>query len=247
MALQEDMRSNGNWLFKYRSYLPLFIIAIGLGLYILKEFDTEFIFGQETLAEQLYNYFCLLVGLSGLFIRLHVVGYAAENTSGKNTAEQKADEVNSTGIYSIVRHPLYLGNFLMWLGATLLIANVWFVLVFCLVYWVYYERIMYAEEAYLRDKFGDKYLDWANSVPTFFPRLKNYKKPSLPFNFMKAIKSEKNSFAALTLIFCLFDIIGQVATGRYHFNYVFICLSVFSLLAYIIIKNIKSRKPQVSI
>ncbi|MDD2192555.1 MAG: lipid A phosphate methyltransferase, partial [Bacteroidales bacterium] len=75
MALQEDMRSNGNWLFKYRSYLPLFIIAIGLGLYILKEFDTEFIFGQETLAEQLYNYFCLLVGLSGLFIRLHVVGY----------------------------------------------------------------------------------------------------------------------------------------------------------------------------
>lgn len=239
MALKEDMRKQGNWLFKYRSYLPIFIIVIGLGLYILKELDSGFILGNETIGEDIYNYFCLLIGLSGLFIRLHVVGYAAENTSGKNTAEQKADSVNSTGLYSIVRHPLYLGNFLMWLSPALLIGNIWFIIIFCLVYWIYYERIMYAEEAYLRDKFGDKYIYWANTVPAFIPKFKNYKKPSLPFNFMKAIKSEKNSFAALCLIFGLFDIIGQLASGRYHFNYFFIGLSIFGLLAYIIVKLIK--------
>ena len=242
MALQEDMRQQGNWLFKYRSYLPLFILVIGLALYILKEFNLNFILGQETTYEFIYNFICLGIGLLGLYIRFHVVGYAAENTSGKNTAEQKADTVNSTGFYSIVRHPLYLGNFLMWLSAALLIANIWFILVFCLVYWVYYERIMYAEEAYLRDKFGDSYLNWANTVPTFFPRCKNYRKPSLPFNWMKAIKSEKNSFAALTLIFCLFDIIGQIITQRYSFNYVFIGLSIFSLLMYVVIKILKVRK-----
>lgn len=242
MALQEDMRQQGNWLFKYRSYLPLFILVIGLALYILKELNLNFILGQETTYEFIYNFICLGIGLLGLYIRFHVVGYAAENTSGKNTAEQKADTVNSTGFYSIVRHPLYLGNFLMWLSAALLIANIWFILVFCLVYWVYYERIMYAEEAYLRDKFGDSYLNWANTVPTFFPRCKNYRKPSLPFNWMKAIKSEKNSFAALTLIFCLFDIIGQIITQRYNFNYVFIGLSVFSLLMYVVIKILKVRK-----
>ncbi len=242
MALQEDMRQQGNWLFKYRSYLPLFILVIGLALYILKELNLNFILGQETTYEFIYNFICLGIGLFGLYIRFHVVGYAAENTSGKNTAEQKADTVNSTGFYSIVRHPLYLGNFLMWLSAALLIANIWFILVFCLVYWVYYERIMYAEEAYLRDKFGDSYLNWANTVPTFFPRCKNYRKPSLPFNWMKAIKSEKNSFAALTLIFCLFDIIGQIITQRYNFNYVFIGLSIFSLLMYVVIKILKVRK-----
>ena len=242
MALQEDMRQQGNWLFKYRSYLPLFILVIGLALYILKELNIDFILGQETTGEYIYNSICLFIGLFGLYIRFHVVGYAAENTSGKNTAEQKADTVNSTGFYSIVRHPLYLGNFLMWLSAAMLIANIWFILVFCLVYWVYYERIMYAEEAYLRDKFGDSYLNWANTVPTFFPRCKNYRKPSLPFNWMKAIKSEKNSFAALTLIFCLFDIIGQIITQRYNFNYVFIGLSVFSLLMYVVIKILKVRK-----
>ena len=242
MALQEDMRQQGNWLFKYRSYLPLFILVIGLALYILKEFNLNFILGQETTYEFIYNFICLGIGLLGLYIRFHVVGYAAENTSGKNTAEQKADTVNSTGFYSIVRHPLYLGNFLMRLSAAMLIANIWFILVFCLVYWVYYERIMYAEEAYLRDKFGDSYLNWANTVPTFFPRCKNYRKPSLPFNWMKAIKSEKNSFAALTLIFCLFDIIGQIITQRYNFNYVFIGLSIFSLLMYVVIKILKVRK-----
>ena len=242
MALQEDMRQQGNWLFKNRSYLPLFILVIGLALYILKEFNLNFILGQETTYEFIYNFICLGIGLLGLYIRFHVVGYAAENTSGKNTAEQKADTVNSTGFYSIVRHPLYLGNFLMWLSAAMLIANIWFILVFCLVYWVYYERIMYAEEAYLRDKFGDSYLNWANTVPTFFPRCKNYRKPSLPFNWMKAIKSEKNSFAALTLIFCLFDIIGQIITQRYSFNYVFIGLSIFSLLMYVVIKILKVRK-----
>lgn len=242
MALQEDMRKEGNWLFKYRSYLPLFILVIGLALYILKEFNLNFILGQETTYEFIYNFICLGIGLLGLYIRFHVVGYAAENTSGKNTAEQKADTVNSTGFYSIVRHPLYLGNFLMWLSAAMLIANIWFILVFCLVYWVYYERIMYAEEAYLREKFGDNYLNWANTVPAFFPKLKSYRKPTLPFNWMKAIKSEKNSFAALTLIFCLFDIIGQIITQRYNFNYVFIGLSIFSLLMYVVIKALKVRK-----
>ena len=242
MALQEDMRQQGNWLFKYRSYLPLFILVIGLALYILKELNLNFILGQETTYEFIYNFICLGIGLFGLYIRFHVVGYAAENTSGKNTAEQKADTVNSTGFYSIVRHPLYLGNFLMWLSAAMLIANIWFILVFCLVYWVYYERIMYAEEAYLREKFGDNYLNWANTVPAFFPKLKSYRKPTLPFNWQKAIKSEKNSFAALTLIFCLFDIIGQVITQRYNFNYVFIGLSVFGLLMYVVIKALKVRK-----
>ena len=49
MALQEDMRQQGNWLFKYRSYLPLFILVIGLALYILKELNLNFFLGQETI------------------------------------------------------------------------------------------------------------------------------------------------------------------------------------------------------
>ena len=236
MALQEDMRRQGNWLFKYRGILPIIILVIGLGLYLLKGTNPNSFLEEGTIQELIYNFICLAIGLLGLFIRVHVVGHAASNTSGKNTQEQKADSVNSTGIYSIVRHPLYLGNFLMWLAPALLVANPWFIIIFILAYWVYYERIIYAEEAFMRDKFGENYLIWANTVPTFIPNFANYKKPTLPFNWRKAIRSEKNSFAALTLIFCLFDISAQVVSGRYNFNYVFIGLSAFTLIGYVVVK-----------
>jgi hypothetical protein len=34
MALQEEMEKQGNFLFKYRGYLPLIIVAIGLAVFI---------------------------------------------------------------------------------------------------------------------------------------------------------------------------------------------------------------------
>ncbi|GHU14504.1 hypothetical protein FACS189441_4300 [Betaproteobacteria bacterium] len=94
--------------------------------------------------------------------------YTPANTSGRNTTGgQLADCLNTTGIYSIVRHPLYLGNFLMWFGISLLTGNLWFVTAFCLIYCVYYERIMYAEEQFFRRKFGIVYTEWAAKTPVF--------------------------------------------------------------------------------
>jgi len=34
MALQEEMEKQGNFLFKYRGYLPLIIVAVGLAVFI---------------------------------------------------------------------------------------------------------------------------------------------------------------------------------------------------------------------
>jgi len=103
-----------------------------------------------------------LISLCGLAIRVYTVGHTPANTSGRNTAGQLAESLNTTGIYSLVRHPLYLGNFFMWLGVALLIANFWFVIAFVFAYWIYYERIMFAEEQFLRTKFGPTYVEWAN-------------------------------------------------------------------------------------
>ncbi|MGB8874133.1 MAG: hypothetical protein WCC75_12145, partial [Desulfobaccales bacterium] len=43
-------------------------------------------------------------------------GLPPRGTSGRNTQGQVAETLNTTGIYSLVRNPLYLGNFLIWLG-----------------------------------------------------------------------------------------------------------------------------------
>ena len=155
MALQEEFEKQGLWLFTYRSILPLIILVIGTILYLRTEIYPETFVLEETPYEIYYETICLLVSLFGLVIRIYTVGHSAKNTSGRNTEQQVADSINTTGIYSAVRHPLYLGNFFMWLGPAMLTGNFWFIIAFGLFYWVYYERIMFAEEQFLRKKFGN--------------------------------------------------------------------------------------------
>ena len=96
----------------------------------------------------------------------------------------------------------------MWLGAALLIANVWFVVVFVLVYWIYYERIMYAEEQFLRRKFGAVYTDWASHTSAFLPSFKGYKRPEYDFSAKKVIKNEKNGLLAIFVLLFVFHNLG---------------------------------------
>ena len=98
-----------------------------------------------------WGLFSLLVGLLGLFSRILVVGHTPQNTSGRNTREQIAEVLNTTGWYSVVRHPLYLGNYLMGLGIALFPFVWWVPIIYTLSFALYYERIMVAEEDFLRD------------------------------------------------------------------------------------------------
>ncbi|MFA7326952.1 MAG: isoprenylcysteine carboxylmethyltransferase family protein [Candidatus Kapaibacterium sp.] len=207
MPLKEEFRTQGNFLFKHRSYLPLIIVAVGLAVYMYTLNATN------TTLEQFNNYkielIFLLVALIGQFIRAYSVGFAAKNTSGRNTSVgQVADSLNSTGIYSIVRHPLYLGNFFMWLGIALFTANFWFIMAFLFMYWLYYERIMYAEEEFLREKYGSAYVEWAEKTPAIIPCFKKWVKPDGTFSLWKVIKQEKSGILNVFLTIFLFKVIA---------------------------------------
>ena len=202
MALREEFRTQGNFLFKNRSYLPVLIILPGLWVYVqgLADFDAS-----KTVTWELI---CLGISVVGLIIRMIAVGYSAENTSGRNTNEgQIADYINTTGPYSVVRHPLYLGNYFMWLGIACLTRNLWFIVAFTFVYWLYYERIMYAEEEFLRDKYGERYATWAKGVPAFIPALSKWTKSKLSFSWIKIIRQEKAGILNLFLVFFVFKLL----------------------------------------
>jgi hypothetical protein len=100
---------------------------------------------------------------------------------------------------------------------------------------------MFAEEQFLRRKFGQVYTDWAKDVPPFIPRFKKFKKPHLPFSWKKVLKKEKNGLAALFLIFSAFNIIGELIEGHSNYNYFIIGCCLLSLLAYGILKYLKCR------
>jgi len=241
MALQEEFEKRGNWLFRYRGTLPVIFLCAGIIVYLWTKIHPETYFLQGTSIEGYYEYLCFLVSILGFFIRIYTIGRTAKHTSGSNVEKQVADEVNTTGSYSVVRHPLYVGNFFMWLGPILLTGNIWFILIICLSFWLYYERIMFAEEQFLRKKFGNAYLDWAKSVPPFIPRFKGFVKSNLSFNWKKILKKEKNGLAALFLVFSLFDIAGELIVNERNFNYFFAAGFILSALIYVVIKFLSKR------
>jgi protein-S-isoprenylcysteine O-methyltransferase Ste14 len=236
MPLQEELEKQGVWLFRYRGTLPLVILGIGGLLYFQTELHPETFVLEDTPYEIYFNMACVFISLIGLGIRVYTVGHSPKNTSGRNVEGQVAETLNTTGIYSIVRHPLYLGNFFMWLGPALITGNFWFVIAFCLFYWIYYERIMFAEEQFLRKKFGPTYLAWAENVPAFLPNFSQFKKPNVPFSLKKVLKKEKNGLAAIFLIFCAFDIAGQFITHQTNYNTFLIVSCVVTFFLYFIIK-----------
>jgi protein-S-isoprenylcysteine O-methyltransferase Ste14 len=200
MALVHEFENSGNWLFRRRSWLPVFMIVAGIVVMYLGNRQALFFDLRD---EMIF----LGVSIFGELIRIMTVGFAPKNTSGRNTVTgQIAEDLNMTGLYSLVRHPLYVGNFFMWLGPVLFLRSAWFGILFCLVYWLYYERIMFAEEQFLRRKFGDAYDKWSQTVGAFIPFPFRYIAPSLPFSLRNVLKREYNSLVNIFLIFAILDI-----------------------------------------
>ena len=201
MALIHEFERNGNWLFKRRSWLPVLLIAPGL-------FIMYYVNRQSILYDSGKELIFFGISLFGQLIRVITVGFAPGNTSGRNTAYgQLADEVNRSGIYSIIRHPLYVGNYFMWLGPALFLRSAWFAIVFTLVYWLYYERIMFAEEQFLRRKFEEAYDRWSEKVGAVLPSFKNYIPPTLTFSLKTVLRREYNSFINIFVIFATMDVV----------------------------------------
>jgi protein-S-isoprenylcysteine O-methyltransferase Ste14 len=237
------MQSQGNWLFKNRSYLPLIFLFAGLGVYLYGEHNE--IEGVESFLAESFEFICLGICLIGFLIRVHTVGHTPPNTSGRNTkAGQVADELNTTGLYSLVRHPLYVGNFFMWLGIAMLTENLWFTIAFILLYTVYYERIMYAEEQYLIAKFGSNYSDWSKTTPAFIPHFRQYTKAKYAYNSIKVIKKEKNGLVAIFALFWLFEWAGDaLENGITYFEMSgWFYMAIITTILYFVLKVIKKLK-----
>lgn len=204
MALVHSLEKNGNLLFRYRGQIPVLLFlasipAIYFTNYDWIEFDED--------SKFLWLIIAAAISLLGQVIRAIAIGTANKHTSGRNTKEQVADALNTKGIYSTVRHPLYLGNYLMWIGIVVYVLNPWYVIVVSLLFWLYYERIMFAEERFLERKFGDSYVKWSNSVPAFVPSLKNYKSSEIPFSMKTILRREYSGISATIIGFLFVDII----------------------------------------
>ena len=146
----------GSWFFKMRGGLWTLIYVIIL--FMTRHTDPEIILKAliMVLAGQLWR--CWAAGT--------IMLYRGENV--------KAENLTTTGPYSLMRNPLYFGNFLIGLGWGI-IAGLHAVIIFAVSFYVLYNlAIIPHEEKFLRSKFGLEYEYYCGRVKRFFPVKLNF-------------------------------------------------------------------------
>lgn len=244
MPMREEFVKQGNRLFARRSLVPF--LSIPLITLAFREYTYP---PGGHLSDLSWEIFCLLISSLGLLLRVLVAGYVPSRTSGRNTGKgQVAHTVNETGMYSAVRHPLYLANFLIALGWLLFFRQWWFVTVMTLLFWMYYERIMFAEEEYLSEKFGEAYLTWARKTPCIIPDFRKWVAPELSFSFRAAIKREYHTVSSTVMVFVAFEAISNLMVqGTLHVDPFWAPCFALVLCFWLVIRIVRKKTRLLSV
>ena len=182
----DELERSGGWLFRWRSYVPLILLVPAL----LVVFTHREYLASSPTWDFVFKLGCLTVALTGVAIRVITLGYAQPGSSGRNTREQIADHLNTSGPYSVCRHPLYLGNIIIALGVLLFTKSLLLAAAGTLAYILFYERITAHEERFLAGKFGDEFHRWAERLPWLLPSLARWQRPTYAFDIMPGVKGE---------------------------------------------------------
>jgi protein-S-isoprenylcysteine O-methyltransferase Ste14 len=190
----------GQWLFQHRCFMPAFFALLFIPAL------NHFQFPQNSHLLQIYwELVCLGISLLGLAVRVMTVAYISEPSSGRELSTPKAEHLNTTGIYSLVRHPLYIGNLIIWLGVVSMMRLWWLSLAIILLSLGYHRLIIGAEESYLGNRFGQVYLEWAQKTPALIPSFRNWAPPEYPFSMAMVLRREYSGLFQVIAVFCFMN------------------------------------------
>lgn len=185
----------GAVLFKHRGWLPLLF----LGIPLVMPGSTSPFRWQVGLA---------LIA-TGEAIRL--AGVAAAGTVTRRRS-RNVERLVTYGIFAWVRNPLYIGNFLVWMGFVTISGVLWFLPFAVLLFAVEYELIVRYEEGVLESIFGREYLDYKQETSRWIPR--HPRNPPIgEYHWGEAFKSEISTFLQYAVLILAFWIKSQVLEG----------------------------------
>ena len=146
----------------------------------------------------------------GEAIRLAGVAAAGTVTRRRSRTVQR---LVTYGIFSWMRNPLYVGNFLIWMGFTVISGVLWFIPVAVVLFAVEYTLIVRYEEGVLESIFGQEYLAYKSRTPRWFPRPPHTAEAG-EHHWGEAWRSEISTFLQYMVITGLF-----VAKQKYGFGW----------------------------
>ena len=102
-----------------------------------------------------------------VWARVHI----GTNWSGIVTVKENHELIQS-GPYGIVRHPIYTGLLVAFVGSAIARGEWRGVIAVLIVLWAFSSKLQ-TEERYMREQFGDAYRTYSERVPALIPGLRN--------------------------------------------------------------------------
>lgn len=143
----------GAWLFRNRGWIPVLFLIVPL-LVPARLTPVDWIIG-------------LVLVAIGEAIRL--AGVAAAGTVTRRRS-RRVDRLVTYGIFAWMRNPLYVGNFLIWMGFVVISGVLWFLPIAIVIFAIEYSLIVRFEEGVLESIFGEEYLAYKRRTPRWVPR-----------------------------------------------------------------------------
>lgn len=148
-----------------------------------------------------------LVTLTGEAIRLWSIGYTGEPTRSQDL---EAPALVTSGPYSVVRNPLYLGNVLNGMAVAVAACGGYppaeaaglVTFVACGLGLVY-GSIIPLEEEFLEERFGERYREYCRQVAALVPRRLGSRAGEGSFSLQTALRFEKTSLMWLVVIWTI--------------------------------------------
>lgn len=180
VAISESERSPaariGQVLFKHRGWLPVPFLAVPL-----------LVPGQQTSTTWAAG--LLLIALGEL---VRIAGVAAAGTVTRRRSRD-VQRLVTYGAFAWCRNPLYVGNFLAWMGFTVISGVFWFLPIAIIIFAIEYTLIVRYEEGVLESIFGQEYLDYKARTPRWFGR-PPANSTAGQHDWQEAIWSERSTF-----------------------------------------------------
>jgi protein-S-isoprenylcysteine O-methyltransferase Ste14 len=178
----------GAVLFRNRSWLPVLFVGVPL-----------LVPGRMTAAGWITG---LVLIVAGEWIRL--AGVAAAGTVTRRRS-RNVQRLVTYGIFAWLRNPLYVGNFLIWMGVVVISGVLWFLPLAILIFAIEYTLIVRYEEGVLESIFGAEYLAYRRTTPRWLPR-----PPAQPtrgeHDWGEAWRSEVSTFLQYAVLLAAFAV-----------------------------------------
>lgn len=168
--------SISNWIYRYRGVLASMPLIFAFGC-----------FKYEIEADWIIWPLGTSIFLLGFLLRVWAHNHCSYR---QNVAKRLA----TTGPYLFVRNPLYIGNILLCLGATILSELLWLVPIVLFYCAGLYSLVVRHEEARLLTRYGEPYCKYMQEVPRWFPRVECLKN-------MEVLSAVRGETACLLILF----------------------------------------------